>query len=176
MARTFKIKGGSVQQGPVNQFFYVAGKDVVYLFIWSASPSGVNTRMEVRINDGSPKHLKDFGNGRYTSWNNVDITEVVRQSSSLDVEQFPGIGENVYNIKITPIPTVSQRSVKQAEEEIELYALVIVRRSQSIRLLGVLGCALFVVYTWSASGQAEEVHWQEIESGMLYCATNYSEG
>lgn len=145
LTKTFTINETSIEQDPLNQFFYVAEKDVVLLFIWS---SGLSTKMEISINDGTPKTLKDFGKN---SWSNVDITDVVKKSSALDVEQYPGIGENVYNIKITPIPkgknmpqkqgiaNISERppqkgakDTPQKEEggnEVDIYALVLVRRS-----------------------------------------------
>jgi hypothetical protein len=144
LTKSFIInKDASIEQEPLSQFFYAADKDVVLLFIWS---SGTSTKMQVSINGGAPKSLEDFGKH---SWTNVDITEYVKKSNPLNEEQYPGIGENVYYISIVPIPkklmqkqvlaTVSQGTsqktvaeTSQKEEsgsEVDIYALLIVRRS-----------------------------------------------
>lgn len=92
------VKDPSVEQDPLSQFFYTAGKDVVLLFIWS---SGASVTMQISVNGGPLKSLSDFG---AHSWTNVDITDLVKNSSPLNEEQYPGIGENVYYISIKPIP------------------------------------------------------------------------
>lgn len=137
------VKNPSVDQEPLSQFFYTADKDVVLLFIWS---SGATATMKISINGGPPKALEDFG---AHSWTNVDITNLVKGSNPLNEEMYPGIGENVYYISIKPIPkkipprigtasmshqlarntTSDSRQKEELGNDVDVYALLIVRRS-----------------------------------------------
>ena len=114
--------------------------------------------MEISLNNGEPKHLEDF---HAQSWTNVDLTELVdfnRTNNPLNDEQYRGIGENVFNISITPLPneptrkkremdrksTDHEESSKKAmgtktgngESDIDVYALLIVKRSPFLRTAG----------------------------------------
>ena len=100
-------------------------------------------KMAINVNDGPSKSLEDF---HKRSWTNVDITEFVKNSSTLTEEQYQGISDNVYNISITPIPNrIPQKPQRQREavqaspqkviasalqsgDEVDVYAILIVRR------------------------------------------------
>lgn len=126
---------------PASLFFYAAKTDIVILYIWS---SGAPTDAEITINDRVRKLVSDYDK---PSWTNVDITADVRKSGQLTIFQYPGIGENVYNIKITPIPRELHEPRKRGigrnfdvgknktsknttgPSEVDIHALVIVKRS-----------------------------------------------
>jgi hypothetical protein len=139
---TFKTENQADSgQDVLSTFFYVADKDVVKLFIWSSGSPGVTTDMEISINDGAHKKPQDF---QKPSWTDVDITDLVKDSSVLSGYQYPGIEARVYNISIIPKPKLQKPIISsivsekhQKEEmvkfnepkEVVIYGLVIVRRS-----------------------------------------------
>ncbi len=100
----------SVDQYALSQFFYAADTDLVKIFIWTAGR--VKAEMEINVNGGKKMKLKDFGQRGQRAWTNVDITEYVKNSPTLNDEQYQGISDNVYNISIVPLPK------KSAEESI----------------------------------------------------------
>ncbi len=138
----------SMDQGPLNQFFYAAEKDIVLLFIWSSGR--VNAKMHISINGSNDQVLENFN---ASAWRNVDITSYVKNSPLLTDEQYHGIGPYIYNIVITPVPNKIQiRSTEsrsgskitrkgekdkpdllhrgdKSESDLDVYALLIVRRS-----------------------------------------------
>ncbi|MGA7384080.1 MAG: hypothetical protein WBW81_05130 [Methylocella sp.] len=105
--------------------------------------------MEISINGGKGMKLKEF---KQRSWTDVDITDFVKNSPPLTEEQYQGISDGVYNISITPIPTQITETergngapsrppqgsknggarpvqVEKGERYMDVYALVIVKRS-----------------------------------------------
>jgi len=123
--------GGEDDQEPLEQFFYKAPNDIVKLFVWGNES---HFDVDITINDGDKEKLEKIGDTTVTT--GFDITETVKRSPGLDSRQYPGIGDNVYRISITPLYREDKHPKKPNNAKIvgsvidlELYALLVIRRS-----------------------------------------------
>jgi hypothetical protein len=120
-------ENASQNEGRMEEFFYAAPGDDVKVYIWSED---TNITMTITINGGKPTGLGDLDQ---KEWADANITPIVRASRKLDFNQFPGIGENVYEIAITPeLKDRIKKNSKPGSEGplgVDVYALLVVRRS-----------------------------------------------